>query len=514
VKARIKHRLRSCKRRLHKLLRNAKRRIRHRLRKQQWDEQRRPLFRPQNIHYDLADKATGLHCGGLGAFLLLVQRLGLTRALDDHLHLLKRHVPYFESDHVLNLTYNFLVGGRTINDLELLRNNETYLDVLGAQRIPDPTTAGDFLRRFEVADIDMLMNVINNKRLAVWKQQPDSFLAQAIIEADGSIVETTGKCKQGMDLSYNGKWGYHPLLVSLANTHEVLFVHNRSGNRPSHEGAAAYFDRAAALCRQAGFRRILLRGDTDFSQTAYLDGWDAAGIGFVFGLDAQPNLQDLARRLPERVWQELQRPARYEVATIPRQRPANVKEEVVRRRGYRNLRLVSEHVAEFNYQPTACATDYLVIVVRKQLVWERRRKVVEEETRYLFYITNQWTWPAEEVVYFANDRCNQENLIEQLKNGVRALRAPVNTLESNWAYMVIVALAWNLKIWLGLVQAGSKLGQQLLTMEFRKFLDEVMLLPCQIVRAGGQLIYRLLQWNPWVNMLCQVSELLRKLRLT
>jgi Transposase DDE domain group 1 len=386
--------------------------------------------------------------------------------------------------------------------------------VLGAQRIPDPTTAGDFLRRFEVADIETLMNVINNKRLAVWKQQPDSFLAQAIIEADGSIVETTGACKQGMDLSYNGKWGYHPLLVSLANTHEVLFVYNRSGNRPSQEGAAAYFDRAAALCRQAGFRRILFRGDTDFSQTAYLDGWDAAGLGFVFGLDAQPNLQDLARRLPERVWQELQRPARYEVATIPRQRPANVKEEVVRRRGYRNLRLVSEQVAEFNYQPTACATDYLVIVVRKQLVWERRGKVVEEETRYLFYLTNQWTWPAAEVVYFANDRCNQENLIEQLKNGVRALRAPVNTLESNWAYMVIVALAWNLKIWLGLVQAGSKLGQQLLTMEFRTFLAEVMLLPCQIVRTGGQLIYRLLQWNPWVNMLCQVSELLRKLRLT
>jgi hypothetical protein len=381
VKARIKHRLRSCKRRLHKLLRNAKRRIQHRLRKQQWDEQRRPLFRPQNIHYDLADKTTGLHCGGLGAFLLLVQRLGLTRALDDHLHILKRHVPYFESDHVLNLTYNFLVGGKTINDLELLRNNETYLDVLGAQRIPDPTTAGDFLRRFEVADIETLMNVINNKRLAVWKQQPDSFRAQAIIEADGSIVETTGACKQGMDLSYNGKWGYHPLLVSLANTQEVLFVHNRSGNRPSHEGAAAYFDRAAALCRQAGFRRLLFRGDTDFSQTAYLDGWDAAGIGFVFGLDAQPNLQDLARGLPERVWQELQRPARYEVATAPRQRPANIKEEVVRRRGYRNLRLVSEQVAEFNYQPTACATDYLVIVVRKQLVWERRGQVVEEETR-------------------------------------------------------------------------------------------------------------------------------------
>ncbi len=132
-----------------KRLRQRKRRIQHRLRKKQWDEQRRPLFKKQDIHYDLADKTKGLRCAGLGAFLLLVQRLGLAKAIDDNRHLLKRHVPSFESDHVLNLSYNLLVGGKAINDLERLRNNETYLDVLGAQRIPAPTTAGDFLRRRE-----------------------------------------------------------------------------------------------------------------------------------------------------------------------------------------------------------------------------------------------------------------------------------------------------------------------------------------------------------------------------
>ena len=154
------------------------------------------------------------------------------------------------------------------------------------------------------------------------------------------------------------------------------------------------------------------------------------------------------------------------------------------------------------------------MVLRKQLVWERRGQVVEEETRYFFYITNQRPWSCAEVVGFANGRCNQENLVEQLKNGVGALRAPVNTLESNWAYMVIGALAWNLKTWLALLQPSAAHRQQLLTMEFRKFLDEVMLLPCQVVRAGRRLIYRLLQWNPWVEMLCVVSERLRKLRLT
>ena len=202
------------------------------------------------------------------------------------------------------------------------------------------------------------------------------------------------------------------------------------------------------------------------------------------------------------------------MATNPRQRPVNVKDEVVRRRGYRNVRLVGEQVAEFNYRPGACARDYRVVVLRRQLVWERQGEVIEEETRYLFYITNQWTWTCAEVVSFANDRCNQENLVEQLKNGVRALRAPVNTLEANGAYMVIAALAWDRKAWLALVQPRSVRRQQLLTMEFRKFLAEVVLLPCQIVRTGRRLIYRLLQWNPWVDVLCRVSELLRKLRLT
>src|SRR5947209_20510296 len=156
------------------------------------------MFQAQNIHYDMASKGKGLHCAGLGAFRLLERQLDLATAINGRLRLLKRHVPYFESDHILNLTYNLLAGGRTLNDLELLRNNEIYLDVLGAQRIPDPTTAGDFLRSFKPAHIDTLMDVINSKRLAVWRQQPHVFFEQAIIEADGSVVETGGECKQGI----------------------------------------------------------------------------------------------------------------------------------------------------------------------------------------------------------------------------------------------------------------------------------------------------------------------------
>src|SRR5260370_12502540 len=165
------------------------------------------------------------------------------------------------------------------------------------------------------------MSALNEKRLMGWQEKPASFVDQAIIEGDGAMVETTGECKQGTDLSHDGKWGYHPLLVSLANTQEVLFLLSRAGNRPSHEGAAAYFDRAGTLCQQAGFRQILFRGDTDFSQRTHLDRWHRAGIGFVFGMDAHPTLVAMANRLPETVWQTLDRPTRYQLSTQPRQHP-------------------------------------------------------------------------------------------------------------------------------------------------------------------------------------------------
>jgi hypothetical protein len=200
------------------------------------------------------------------------------------------------------------------------------------------------------------------------------------------------------------------------------------------------------------------------------------------------------------------------VATVPRQRPSDVKQGVVVRKGYTDIRLAGEQVAEFNYRPGPCDQDYLVVVLRKQLVIEEGGQEAGAGTRYFFYITNQWGWERAEVVYFANDRCNQGNLVEQLKGGVRALRAPVNTLEANGAYMVVAALAWNLKAWLALLQPRAADRQGLLTMEFKKFLAEVVLLPCQVVRAGRQLLYRLPRWNPWVDVLCRAVEVLRQLR--
>lgn len=496
-----------------KRLRNSKRRIEQRLRKRKWQEQRRRMFADRNIHYDVATKVRGGRFGGLGCCLLLVKRLDFANAIDSKLHLLKRHLPYHESDHILNLTYNILAGGTCLQDLELLRNDEHYLDALGAQRIPDPTTAGDFLRRFKAKSIATLQNLINEKRLLIWQQQPKAFFEHAILDADGTIADTKGACKEGMDLSYKGTWGYHPLLISLANTQEPLFLFNRPASRPSHEGAAGYLDDAAELCLRAGFLKISMRGDTDFSQTEHLDGWAGKGYRFVFGIDAMPNLVALAQTLAPTDWQRLHRPAKYEVKTQQRKRPVAFKEEVVRQKGYKNIRLVSEDVAEFSYRPGACKKSFRMVVLRKNLVIEKKGEKVEDQVRYFFYITNEREWSAPAVVYFANERCNQENLIEQLKNGVKAMRLPVNTLESNWAYMVIAALAWTFKVWLALLQPKAEHRQTLLGMEFKQFLQVWMTLPCQILRKERQFVFRLLSYNAWVPVLLATVDLLRNLCL-
>jgi len=213
-----------------------------------------------NIHYEISDRVRAIDCGGLGLIQLLVEKLGLAESIDQRVKVLARHLPYRESDHVLNLIYNVMSGGSCLQDVEERRRDPGYLDAVGARKVPAPSTEGDFLRRFDGASIWDLQQAFDEARLKVWGERGEKFHGQATIDVDGSMAVTQGECKGGMGLNYKGEWGYHPLLVTLAESQEVLYVVNRAGNRPSQEGAAEVLDRSIDLVRRGGFQKVLLRG--------------------------------------------------------------------------------------------------------------------------------------------------------------------------------------------------------------------------------------------------------------
>jgi len=455
-------------------------------------------------------KATGF--GGIALVHRLARQVGLPDLIDEAVDVFRGPSPYAVSDHVLSLTYNAMCGGRTLDDLELRRQDAAYMDALGATRVPDPTTAGDFLRRFERGDIDDLAEAINAARARVWKKQDKAFFKRAVIDVDGTIAGTHGECKEGMDMSYKGIWGYAPLVVSLANTGEVLYTRNRPGNRPSHDGCFDYLVPAVEAARDGGFRKVRLRGDGHFALTDDFDHWTDDGVEFVFGLSAHRSLVTIAEGLESGEWKPLVRERR----TKGIRKKRRVKRAIIAERGYRHLELASEEYGEFEYQPKKCERSYRIVVLRKTINVSEGNALLIPEVRYRFYITNvkRSVLPARQVIRESNDRCNQENLIEQTKNGVHAMRMPCDTLLANDAYIVMACLAWNLKAWMALLWPDPARGSELGRMEFRRFRETVIALPSQVVETGRGVVIRFLALTDRLLEVLHAHERWKRLRFT
>jgi hypothetical protein len=290
---------------------------------------------------------------------------------------------------------------------------------------------------------------------------------------------------------YNGRWGYNPLAISLANTREPLYLINRPGNAPSHLDSAEWIDKSLDLT-EGTFKSIKLRGDTDFSLTAHFDKWDER-CSFVFGMDARQNLVKIAEDLTD--WDPLEKAPKYTVKTRERRRPKNYKKEVVKARKFKNIQTTSEFLSEFPYKPGKCKKTYRMVVLKKILKVTSGEMQLFDDVRYFFYITNDSQKSKEHILEFYRERADHENDIEQLKNGAKALQAPSNTLLSNWAYMVVASTAWDLKAWYGLMMPYRHMGKRVVRMEFKSFINTFVRIPCLIIRTGRKIVYRLVGYN-------------------
>ena len=474
-----------------------------------------PLLGELPIDYEISDRTRVLSVCGIGAMHTLVTKLALPELLNEGEGVLKRHLPYIESDHILSLCYSLLCGGKPLEDINRFRRDEVYLDALGVERLPAPSTAGDYLRRYESeAPILAVQEAINQARVKVWKLQEEAFFEMAILDVDGTITPTDAECMEGIDYcAHKRTWGYGPLVLTLAQTGEALYVVNRPASAPSHLGAAEWMDRAFRLVGPM-FETVWFRGDTDFSLTVNFDRWDRQGAKFIFGYDAYPNLIEIAQKLPERAWKELRRPPKYEIQTQPRQKPDNVKREIIKERGFKHTEQVKEEVASFPYRPGKCKSPYRMIVLKKYLRITKGDQIIQEKIVFFFYITNDQTTQKDLLIFFINARCNQENKIEQLQNGVPAFHAPTNTLHANWIYMVIASLAWSLKIWYGLLIEDPKLQQQIVQMEFKQFLNTFIQVPCQILHGARRLTYRIANFTFDTLTFYDIFQHLQKLRFS
>lgn len=445
-------------------------------------------FRHPKLHAVVeASDATAV--GGLALSARVASALRIPQRVDAGLSLLKFHRPFAESDHVLTHVYNLFVGGTCIEDIADLQHSEAARRILGAARIPDPTTAGDFLRRFKCDDITALDHVCDDLHRAAWKKRYGKRKRDlALVDLDSHVHHVYGNQKEGADFTYKGGFGYHPLVVSLAQTQECLRIVNRPGNVVSADGADAALESVVPLLKER-FRRVVVRGDSAFAQQPIYDLCERHGLGFAMVSPCHRNFAGLADAIPERAWKSFR--AHPDHGRTPkskrRRRGRNLRRRRARERGKRDLKLQRQWVAEIDYTPARSETTYRLIV-RRQRIEETKQGQLFDLWRYRYVITNlPRSVSADEVMRLTYERCDQENVIEQLQHGVAAMRMPTGGFLANWAYLVCARIAHNMKAWLAMLA----LPNEVMRWEWKRFRKAYVFVAARVVKTGRQILLRL-----------------------
>jgi hypothetical protein len=418
-----------------------------------WPETSGRVMRLPGLHVEVADRSTVTAYGGLALASAFLKRFRVAQAIDERVHVLKLHLPYHESDHVIAQALNLYTGGTCIEDQAALQHDEGVLRMLGACRLPDPTTAGDFLRRFEErrnrgslaglrAAIDTVQGEVWGKLAGKRKRKRD----WAVVDLDGHTKTLYGVQKDGADFDHKGRWSYNVLLASLAGTGECLAVRNRSGNLRSSNGAAKLLDETLPRLKSR-FAKVLVRADSDFDRRDIREACEAEGAFFAFVAREPANRLSWAEAIPESAWKPFrtrayreQQARRSAGGFVARRKKRNRRRRRARERGYTDLKLMRQWVAEIPWTPKGSEKTYRMIL-RRQLIEERDGQGhLFEFYRYRYVVTNLPTsWSPVEVIDATYQRCDQENVIEQMGSGIALWRMPVAEFEGNSAQLALPA---------------------------------------------------------------------------
>jgi len=448
------------------------------------------------LHLESDPRGEMTHYGGLVLAQQLVRRFGVAKRLDKALVLFQRHAPYHESDHVLALAYTLYADGRCLEDLGALQGSEAVRRLVGACRIPDPTTAGDFLRRFRTSqDVERLSGVIDEVQEAVWSKRPRKVRRRrkehelALVDLDGHVKPLYGVQKEGADFSYNGRWSYQPLVVSLGGSGECLRVVNQPGSARSSEAAAKALREVLPQIRRH-FRNALVRGDTDFDRCDVFEAVLEERAYFAIGGRLYANRVALVEAIAEECWEPFVPRADRKPPRRPSRagRTPNYRQQKAQERGFRTLRTVTQWVSEMAYQPTGLASPCRMIVRRILIEESDGQGALFEHFRYRLVLTNlPRSYSPRQVIDLAYQRCDQENIIEQFGSGIAGWRMPVAEFLGNSAWLQIARLAWNLGKWI----AQLALPPEVVRWEWKRFRRHFVYLAAKVVRLGRRVWVRL-----------------------
>ena len=478
-----------------------------------WPGTRGRVLRTPKLHPEIDERAVVTPYGGLALVEQFCRTFKVAQTIDKAVHVLKQHQPFHESDHVLSQVLSLYVGGRTLEDLSSIQHDEAVRRMFGACRLPDPTTAGDFLRRFTPQSLTALRSALDTIQEDVWRklarrQGKRGKRPLAVIYLDGHIKELYGSSIEGADFSYTGKWSYNALTVTMAGTGECVATRLRPGNMRSSEGAAAVLDEILPRLNEH-FEQILVVADSDFDRSDVRMACLRTGAYFAFVGREQSDRPEMADSIQQ--WRNFRTRAlrraeqrRRREGHRSRERKPNRKRQRARERKFMELRLVRQFVGETTFTPPK-TNELLRLIVRRQIIdrHEPKQGTLFAQFRDRYIVSNiPASWSAEEVIDATYERCDQENVIEQLGSGLAMWRMPVKQFIGNEAWMEIARLAWNMRAWI----AQLALPEEAVRWEWKRFRQAFVYLAAQVVHGANQVWVRFAGSHRFAPMLLHAHQ--------